>query len=231
MANTGPAQNIAKLARKTIVGDFDGLLETGQFADLVIVCKEREWKVHKAIVCPQSMYFMRACTGGFAEAELGRIDLSCDDEDVLDTLITYLYYGEPTFNSWDFEDVDEEAQLSNITACEGPVHLLKVHVLADKYHVDRLASFAADRFMELVDNLKYCKDFAAWLIAVQEGTAPASSLRPKIYNLVLDNMEALLTVGGGKYAEAVTAFKAALVRCPEFAVSVMLPHVEALHAD
>lgn len=41
------------------------LLESGQYSDFTIICGDREFRVHQAIVCPQSKIFERACTGQF----------------------------------------------------------------------------------------------------------------------------------------------------------------------
>ena len=34
------------------------LLESGQYSDFLIVCKGKEWKVHKSVVCSESEYFV-----------------------------------------------------------------------------------------------------------------------------------------------------------------------------
>jgi hypothetical protein len=36
-----------------------------KYADLTIVCGEQTWLVHKAIVCPRSLFFEKACSSGF----------------------------------------------------------------------------------------------------------------------------------------------------------------------
>lgn len=41
------------------------LLESGLFADAEIHCGSRTWKVHKAVLTPQSKYFKAALLGGF----------------------------------------------------------------------------------------------------------------------------------------------------------------------
>jgi hypothetical protein len=41
------------------------LLESAKFSDLVLVCQDREFPVHRAIVCPHSVFFSSACTGTF----------------------------------------------------------------------------------------------------------------------------------------------------------------------
>lgn len=41
------------------------LLETGHFADLVVKCGQKEWKLHRAILCMGSKWFEKALTGDF----------------------------------------------------------------------------------------------------------------------------------------------------------------------
>lgn len=45
--------------------DIGRLYETRYFSDLTIVCGDREWKMHRSVVCFQSEFFMKACTGEF----------------------------------------------------------------------------------------------------------------------------------------------------------------------
>ena len=39
--------------------------DSGDYSDLTIVCGKSEFKVHRAIVCPQSGFFRAACNEGF----------------------------------------------------------------------------------------------------------------------------------------------------------------------
>ena len=41
------------------------LLASGESSDFTIICQGVEFKVHKAIICPESSFFRAACTGPF----------------------------------------------------------------------------------------------------------------------------------------------------------------------
>jgi BTB/POZ domain len=45
------------------------LFQTGEFADFVIKCKDRDFKVHRMIICPESSYFKAVATRGFLVGE------------------------------------------------------------------------------------------------------------------------------------------------------------------
>jgi BTB/POZ domain len=41
------------------------ILQSGKYSDLTIGSGDREFHVHKAVICPQSPFFMAACDGEF----------------------------------------------------------------------------------------------------------------------------------------------------------------------
>ena len=41
------------------------LFGDSKFSDMMIECEGRKWAVHRAIICTQSEYFMKACEGQF----------------------------------------------------------------------------------------------------------------------------------------------------------------------
>nr|OQO26457.1 hypothetical protein B0A51_06838 [Rachicladosporium sp. CCFEE 5018] len=187
------------------------LLESGEFSDFTIVCGERIWKVHEAIISRQSKYFKSACSNAFSEAANGQIDLSCDDEPALNLLITYLYTGEfPEIKSGT-PGVAPDAMLA-----------LKVHVLADKYGIDALVEIAAQEFMRIATRVPFWPEFGAWLDAVLDDTSETSSLRETMLEFLRRALCGLLDPGKNKEnKQAVQSVEAALTRTPEFAVALL----------
>jgi len=68
------------------------LLEIGKYSDLKIVCGQKTYAVHRAIICSRSGFFDGACSNPFREAETGTINLSEDDAEAVDHMVHYFYH-------------------------------------------------------------------------------------------------------------------------------------------
>lgn len=92
------------------------LLETGNFADTEIVCGDKTFKIHKAVVCTRSVWFEKALTGGFTasptrqpshlnetpeliiwsidqEATTGKVKIEEQNPEVIGVILKYIYGG------------------------------------------------------------------------------------------------------------------------------------------
>ncbi|KAK4900855.1 hypothetical protein LTR27_002038 [Elasticomyces elasticus] len=100
--------------------------------DLIIKSEDKEWRVHKLILCSQSAFFAKACEGGFQEASANVITLKEDNSDAVGAMMRYLYTA----------DYDAEEGISM-----PPMILdVNVHVVADKYDLSALAKLADTKF-------------------------------------------------------------------------------------
>jgi hypothetical protein len=54
-----------KMAAPNHVGAMSQLLQSAKYSDLVLACGGREFRVHRAVVCPHSSFFDHACSNGF----------------------------------------------------------------------------------------------------------------------------------------------------------------------
>ncbi|TAQ85562.1 hypothetical protein B7494_g6119 [Chlorociboria aeruginascens] len=70
------------------------MMESGQFTDLKFVCNGREFKVHKAVVCPQSPVINAAIQGGFEESETNVIIMDSYQPSTVKRLVQFMYVGD-----------------------------------------------------------------------------------------------------------------------------------------
>ncbi|KAI3573646.1 hypothetical protein IWW34DRAFT_753919 [Fusarium oxysporum f. sp. albedinis] len=67
--------------------------EAGLYSDLKITCCNKQYQVHKAIICPRSCFFRNACENYFQESRSNVINLPEDDPEAVDSMIYYIYNG------------------------------------------------------------------------------------------------------------------------------------------
>ncbi len=48
-----------------IVAGIETLLSSSKYSDLTLICADQEFKVHRAVICPQSPVISAACDGDF----------------------------------------------------------------------------------------------------------------------------------------------------------------------
>ncbi|KAG6358053.1 hypothetical protein INS49_013937 [Diaporthe citri] len=111
------------------------LLETGEFSDFTIVCGDREWKVHKAILS-KVPYFNATVGGGFKETVQEKIAIEEFFEPFeIQWLLSYIYF--PYFDP-------ESARLD--TASKSYLETcVRLWQLGDYFQVDSMAELAKDK--------------------------------------------------------------------------------------
>jgi hypothetical protein len=103
--------------------------------------KSHKFAIHKSLLCQASLYFQRALTGKFKEAETGSLQLQEDCPMAFEVLYQWLYSGK--IMSAKFYTEDRIAD---------DVLWLRVHKLADARMVDRLQDAAYERLQGIFHN-------------------------------------------------------------------------------
>ncbi|KAJ4011468.1 hypothetical protein NW752_008467 [Fusarium irregulare] len=75
--------------------DFlSSILDSGQFSDFTLVCEGQEFRLHQAVVCPQSLVLNAALCGGFEEATTKVITVKEFDIPTVKRLVSFFYKGD-----------------------------------------------------------------------------------------------------------------------------------------
>ncbi|KAL9065531.1 MAG: hypothetical protein Q9161_008183 [Pseudevernia consocians] len=159
----------------SLVAGLVDLLETGKLSDLKIVCGEKEFAVHKTIICCQSKPLMAMCTNGMKESQESVIDLTFDTEPCVSRLVDFLYrcdYDELDDDSEDASPDNRDTKNDTVAPWNEPashssnantadsasatvLRQLSLHVdmyvLADKYDLDSLGVLAQQKFARAAD--------------------------------------------------------------------------------
>ncbi|KAJ0116573.1 hypothetical protein J7T55_009723 [Diaporthe amygdali] len=70
------------------------LLQTGNFADGIVKCQDRTWKVHRALLASRLKFFQVAFYGSFAEAISGEVNFPEADPESVEVMLRHLYRQE-----------------------------------------------------------------------------------------------------------------------------------------
>lgn len=137
------------------------LYSRADYSDFTISCEGRDYPVHKAVVCLQSEYFSTACRG-FKEAEKNRIDLQEDDPQAVQLMVYFFYHEDygVTQNTPTKEDpIDILGQpIVPQDSSQLDTHI-KVHVLANKYCLDKLKALSQTKFRHAAGKYYSSEDF------------------------------------------------------------------------
>ncbi|KAH7189658.1 uncharacterized protein B0J16DRAFT_397624 [Fusarium flagelliforme] len=101
---------------------LSSILASGQFSDFTMICEGQEFRLHQAVVCPQSRVLNAALCGGFEEATTKVITVKDFDIATVKRLVSFFYTGDydeqlPTESAHDEDtvvtDADADADADN----------------------------------------------------------------------------------------------------------------------
>ncbi|KAF7185763.1 hypothetical protein HII31_12865 [Pseudocercospora fuligena] len=72
----------------------DRLWESGEYSDLTVMAEDREYKVHKNIICPASLYFKAVCSEELNDTPTNSIGVS-EPASVIEELLRNVYGHSP----------------------------------------------------------------------------------------------------------------------------------------
>jgi hypothetical protein len=155
------------------------LLKSAKYSDLTLVCKGREFYVHRAVLCPKSTFFDAACSGGFKESYSGRIELE-DDPATVERMISYVYtldyrdeeHQQPESGSCDpmpCDETSDSGREEDQPALFGTTSV-RVYTIADKYDIPPLKELAKTKFQTWGEKNWARKEFSDIVKEIFEST-------------------------------------------------------------
>ncbi len=198
---------------QTVIEGLHRLYSEGKHTDLTITCGERRWQVHKALLCAQSEYFYKGCSGVLQEAQSNTISLHNDDPAMVNILIEHFYDKIP-------DDVATGNVLSRTDFYVG------VHAIADKYCIDPLKKWAFGKIEECVAGED---DPVSALHLAQKvySAEPSIDLRAEIIGKVRTHAKNFYSKEETPEAlEMQTTFKSIMEQTPELAVDLAVDSIK-----
>ncbi|UPK97371.1 hypothetical protein LCI18_008306 [Fusarium solani-melongenae] len=89
------------------------LLSSGDYSDMTIRCRGREFNTHRAVVCSQSPFFKTALSSNFKEGASGTVDLPDDDPEIVHYFLEFLYIGTYSIDNSKYDMTVEAAEATN----------------------------------------------------------------------------------------------------------------------
>ncbi|TID23405.1 Leptomycin B resistance protein pmd1 [Venturia nashicola] len=174
------------------------LLNSKDFSDLTLTCKDKVFKAHKAVICPQSRFFYNACKKNtfkvgrkrpHEESETGNIDLSHDDVAAVEAMYRYFY-------ECDYGDLAKENSNAML------LHV-RVYCLAHKYDIEALKCRAVEQFQDKAKTESIdAQSFAPIVKEIYDTTESKDKLlRQAAVNIAVENRFAIFKSGGGEFAD------------------------------
>ncbi|XP_065209116.1 speckle-type POZ protein B-like [Planococcus citri] len=162
---SGP--NPFKTIQCSLSRDFERIRINGEFSDMTISVKDKNYPVHKTVLAARSSVFSAMFKSSMQESQKNHITITDIDQDVFEEMLHYIYTGK-TKNlavlAFELLPVADKYDLKDLrTMCEevlykklAPDNALKILILADMHHAKELKILAI-RYIK--GNSANCKNF------------------------------------------------------------------------
>ncbi|EXK82832.1 hypothetical protein FOQG_12801 [Fusarium oxysporum f. sp. raphani 54005] len=137
------------------------LVGSGEFSDFTLICKDREFKLHQVIVCPQSPVISAALHSGFEEATSKVVTVNEFDVATVQSMVTFLYTGDyelapETEKLVQDKDRDEKSEDGEDKTAEKIISQLRVNAIADYYNIAKLGKLSTSKIEAILrDDLNF----------------------------------------------------------------------------
>ncbi|KAF1821439.1 uncharacterized protein K489DRAFT_248080 [Dissoconium aciculare CBS 342.82] len=196
------------------------LWETSAFSDLVIICGDKQWKVHKSVIGASSGYFRTLCLSpDWKEAREGVIklehveaptdkdaggaraneDFSSDHPNMVGSMLAFIYTGKILSDEQflALERNDKKELQRTFWTKQRPTELYlsryaRMYALACKYDVVTLRDKALAGFKHnMSKDLSYQDLAAALRISFNTGSEKECQMRDCVFGLLLEHIRGL----------------------------------------
>ncbi|ENH69794.1 hypothetical protein FOC1_g10009294 [Fusarium oxysporum f. sp. cubense race 1] len=157
------------------------LVGSGEFSDFTLICKDREFKLHQVIVCPQSPVISAALHSGFEETTSKVVTVNEFHVATVQSMVTFLYTGDyvlapETEKSVQVKDRDEKSEDGEVHSdqdkmsedsfassketedktAEKIISYLSVNAIADYYNIAKLGKLSTSKIEAILrDDLNF----------------------------------------------------------------------------
>lgn len=199
-------------------------LESGEYSDFLVTCADREFHVHRLVICPRSSYFRLMCKDHFKEGITQKLELVDEDPDVFQSVLTFLYTGiyetckitgseeiestpstERSCNSSEDSENDDESQSHSQqhqggrpATTEDILAHVQLYASGDKFDIRDLKEVSSKMFRNQLNRTPADKLNVPDIIRAVYTSTPHndSALRPVLIDYCVQNLNALLLQPG-----------------------------------
>ncbi|KAI6758667.1 hypothetical protein HG530_010907 [Fusarium avenaceum] len=176
--------------------------------DFTFTCQGRDIRVHKIIICINSLGITFITTNDHQEALSGTYDLTSDESDMVQLMVDYLYTGDYSLETGEADEEPETYGDSSLS-----IHAI-MYSIGDKYDIEGLRHLSTKKYCEVLKGDLYINDFFSSIPYVYDLTPETSR---DLRDPALAFARNVLSGDGPTTLSIVReAFDELVIECPEF---------------